>query len=167
MYNKDCLQVVYVVSLIRPARPSVMSDAQKDVLKEFFRKPIISFNVVTDEEKKSVVWKYFGELAYRDPEGDSLQIVDTERHYCSKCIQDLQEIMPGQTFEKAVRNICFLSIGTATGNHRKHLQKRHQIIDLGDSNVHGSGGHAKRIKRTKKSKIQIISLDVIDASEAD
>ena len=46
----------------------MMSEAQRRVLKSFLERPIAYFDVDTDESKKSIVWQYFGELAYRDPE---------------------------------------------------------------------------------------------------
>ena len=109
------------------ARRLMMSEAQRRVLKSFLERPIAYFDVDTDESKKSIVWQYFGELAYRDPETGKVSIIDRDRHYCSKCIAEHQERNPHETFEKC--NICYLSNGTATGNHKNHLRLRHQVID--------------------------------------
>jgi len=102
------------------ARRLMMSEVQKRALKDYLNKPIAYFDVVIDDWKKSIVWKYFGELAYKDPETGNVNIIDNERHYCLKCIIESQEKNPNEDFEKS--NICFLSNGTATGNHKNHLR---------------------------------------------
>lgn len=104
-----------------------MSEVQKRALKDYLNKPIAFFDVVIDDWKKSIVWKYFGELAYKDPETGNVNIIDNERHYCLKCIIESQEKNQDEDFEKS--NVCFLSNGTATGNHKNHLRQRHHIIE--------------------------------------
>ena len=130
----------------------MMSEAQRSVLRNFLERPIASFDVDTDESKKSIVWQYFGELAYRDPETGKVSIIDRDRHYCSKCIAEHQERNPQETFEKC--NICFLSNGTATGNHKNHLRVKHRITDEQQRLSIRSSKMKKR-----PSKVMIISLD--------
>jgi len=130
----------------------MMSEAQRRVLKSFLERPIAYFDVDTDESKKSIVWQYFGELAYRDPETGKVSIIDRDRHYCSKCIAEHQERNPHETFEKC--NICFLSNGTATGNHKNHLRLKHRITD----DQHRLSIRGSKIKK-RPSKVMIISLD--------
>lgn len=126
----------------------MMSEVQKKALRDYLNKPIAYFDVVIDDWKKSIVWKYFGELAYKDPESGNVNIIDNERHYCLKCIIESQEKNPDEDFEKS--NICFLSNGTATGNHKNHLRQRHQVIDdtpkIPKSSSYSSTGKKKRPK---------------------
>ncbi|RWS05165.1 Protein bric-a-brac 1-like protein [Dinothrombium tinctorium] len=135
------------------ARRLMMSEAQKRVLKDYLNKPIAYFDVFIDEWKKSIVWKYFGELAFKDPETGCASVIDNERHYCLKCIVESQERNPEEDFEKC--NICFLSNGTATGNHKNHLRQRHHIVD--DQQKIAARGAQRPRKKT--SKVMTISLD--------
>ena len=131
----------------------MMSEAQRSVLRNFLERPIASFDVDTDESKKSIVWQYFGELAFKDPETGTVSVIDNERHYCLKCIVESQERNPEECFEKC--NICYLSNGTATGNHKNHLRLRHQIIDEQQKFVPRSH---QRVKK-RNSRVMTISLD--------
>ena len=131
----------------------MMSETQKRVLKDYLAKPIAYFDVVIDDWKKSLVWKYFGELAFKDPETGAVSVIDNERHYCLKCIVESQERNPEEEFEKC--NICFLSNGTATGNHKNHLRQRHHINDEGTNRL----SPRNQRPRKKTSKVMTISLD--------
>lgn len=133
-----------------------MSEVQKRALKDYLNKPIAYFDVVIDDWKKSIVWKYFGELAYKDPETNNVNIIDNERHYCLKCIIESQEKNQDEDFEKS--NICFLSNGTATGNHKNHLRQRHHIIEetpkvpKTNSSSSNNGNNSNNILTTSAAK---------------
>ena len=140
-----------------------MSEVQKRALKDYLNKPIAFFDVVIDDWKKSIVWKYFGELAYKDPESGNVNIIDNERHYCLKCIIESQEKNQDEDFEKS--NICFLSNGTATGNHKNHLRQRHQIIEetpkvpkTTNNNILTAAAAAKQ-KQKRTTKVMTIQLE--------
>lgn len=140
------------------ARRLMMSEVQKRALKDYLNKPIAYFDVVIDDWKKSIVWKYFGELAYKDADSGTVNIIDNERHYCLKCIIESQEKNPEEDFEKS--NICFLSNGTATGNHKNHLRQRHHIIEdtprtPRSNNVLTSSGKVKK----RNSRVMTIQLE--------
>jgi hypothetical protein len=139
----------------------MMSEQQKRQLKDFLNKPIAYFDVVIDDWKKSIVWKYFGELAYKDPETGTVNIIDNERHYCLRCIVESQEKNPEEDFEKA--NICFLSNGTATGNHKNHLRQRHSIIEDTPKTAKTSPSPSPMTPtgkvRKRTSKVMTISVD--------
>lgn len=143
------------------ARRLMMSEQQKRQLKDFLNKPIAYFDVVIDDWKKSIVWKYFGELAYKDPETGTVNIIDNERHYCLRCIVESQEKNPEEDFEKA--NICFLSNGTATGNHKNHLRQRHSIIEDTPKTAKTSPSPSPMTPtgkvRKRTSKVMTISVD--------
>lgn len=109
------------------SRRMMMSDSQKRNLSDYLQKPIAYFDVYIDEGKKSFVWKYFGELAFKDPETGNISVLDNERHYCLKCIIDCQTLNPMQEFENS--SVYFFSNITATGNHKNHLRVRHNILD--------------------------------------
>ena len=139
-----------------------MTETQKRNLKEYLKKPIVYFDVVIDDWKKSIVWKYFGELAYKDPETNDVNVLDNERHYCLKCIIDSQTTNPSEEFEKA--NVCFLSNGTATGNHKNHLRQRHNIIDEScpptpRSTPKSPAGRRNSGRGSRKSNVMTISVE--------
>ena len=159
----------------------MMSEAQKVVLKEFLGRPIAYFDVVIDDWKKSIVWQYFGELAFKDPETGTVSVIDNERHYCLKCIVESQERNPEECFEKC--NICFLSNGTATGNHKNHLRLRHHIVDdkpaypnrgmassgekaATSTSGSGSGSGSGQKTRKSRSRQQHKSLDAYSNSNS-
>lgn len=151
-----------------------MSEVQKRALKDYLNKPIAFFDVVIDDWKKSIVWKYFGELAYKDPETGNVNIIDNERHYCLKCIIESQEKNQDEDFEKS--NICFLSNGTATGNHKNHLRQRHHIIEetpkvpkttTTTPNTILNAAAAAKVKKRTTTKTMTIQLETSSIPVAD
>lgn len=141
-------------------RRFVMTEGQKRNLKDYLKKPIAYFDVVIDDWKKSIVWKYFGELAYKCPTSGDVAVLDNERHYCLKCIMECQNSNPSEDFEKS--NVCFLSNGTATGNHKNHLRMRHQIVDDATPVVPRTPGkNGKSRARPRKSNVMTISVEDI------
>ena len=145
-------------------RRLMMSDSHKSVLKDYLGKPISAFDVIIDDWKKSIVWQYFGGLVYKNPETGSVSVVDNERHYCLKCIIECQEKNPDEIFERC--NICFLSTGTATGNHKNHLRHRHQVSDepittapSTSKSSSSSKQPANKMSRKRATKVISISLD--------
>lgn len=155
------------------ARRFVMTESQKRILKDFLKKPIAYFDVVIDDWKKSIVWKYFGELAYKDPDTGEVTVLDHERHYCLKCIIESQT--QNQTEEFETSNVCFLSNGTATGNHKNHLRMRHNIIDetcpptprsAGKSPA-GGGRTRRGSRRSNVMTISVEEMIPVSQNEAD
>lgn len=137
-----------------------MTEPQKRNLKDYLKKPIAYFDVVIDDWKKSIVWKYFGELAYKCPTTGDVAVLDHERHYCLKCIMECQNSNPSEDFEKS--NVCFLSNGTATGNHKNHLRMRHHIIDDATPiTPRTPGKNGKSRARPRKSNVMTISVEDI------
>lgn len=139
-----------------------MTDTQKKILKEYLNKPVGEFDVVIDDWKKSTVWNYFGELAHKNPDTGEVTVLDEERHYCLQCIVDGQNANAGQSFEKAC--VCFLSKGTATGNHKNHLRQRHQIVD---DKTPQKPRIATRSSKRRPKELQIIAISVDDVPMAD
>jgi len=146
------------------ARRLVVNEVQKRALKDYLSKPIALFDVVIDDWKKSIVWKYFGELAYKEPDTGNVNIIDNERHYCLKCIIESQEKNPDEDFEKS--NICFLSSGTATGNHKNHLRQRHHIIE-DTPKISKSTSITSSKNKKRNSKIMTIQLETSPVPVAD
>jgi hypothetical protein len=144
------------------ARKLVMTDSQKKILKDYLNKPVGEFDVVIDDWKKSTVWNYFGELAHKNALTGDVVVLDEERHYCLQCIVDGQTANAQQSFEKAC--VCFLSKGTATGNHKNHLRHRHNIIDE-KAPVAGKKGVATRSSKRRPKDLQIIAISMDDTAE--
>ena len=143
----------------------MMSDTHKTCLKDFLDKPISQFDVIIDDWKKSIVWQYFGGLVYKSPDTGSVSVVDNERHYCLKCIIDCQERNPDEIFERC--NICFLSTGTATGNHKNHLRHRHAVLDESvttSSTPTGSSSKSSGIRQSSSKAVRKRSTKVISIS---
>ena len=157
----SCKKIFTDFNASSSARRLMMSEQQKRQLRDYLSKPIAYFDVVIDDWKKSIVWKYFGELAYKDPETNTVNIIDNERHYCLRCIVESQEKNPHEDFEKA--NICFLSNGTATGNHKNHLRQRHAIIEDTPKTAKTSPSPSPMTPtgkvRKRTSKVMTISVD--------
>lgn len=107
------------------SRPFFMTEIQYLKLKSYLQKPIQYFDIIINDYKKGDVWKYFGELAYKDTVSGDIHVIDTNRVYCLVCIQSTQRQDPSTSFERSA--ICFFTKNTAGNNYLDHLRIRHQI----------------------------------------
>ncbi|KAI1301748.1 Protein bric-a-brac 2 [Halotydeus destructor] len=153
-------------------KPGLTVD-QKAFLNKVAKKPISNFEIVIDEAKKSPVWHYFGELAYKDPKTLDVSVYDEVRRYCLQCIIEAKSENPLSKFEDL--NIHYMHKGTSTANYRKHLEKKHQIqvpflaeqpreqsVDVKRAKV-----MTPKKKKTKQNAMSIIPVNPEDILDED
>lgn len=109
------------------SRPFFMTNIQRLKLKDYLSRPIKHFDIVLDDSKNNLVWKHFGELAYKDPETGNIHVIDTSRRYCLQCIRVAQAVDPTTEFERT--NMCFFATTSHSfASFANHLILRHKMV---------------------------------------
>jgi hypothetical protein len=90
---------------------------------------------------KSEVWKYYGELQYKDASGNAIS-VDCQRHYCSPCLEK-QQTPSGRPASQIghLSQIQPYTLSTATSTLIDHLRS---TLDIKLSKI-GHIGYSKEI----------------------
>jgi hypothetical protein len=103
-------------------RRSLTADEQRDIQALVVKAGKIGGFIRSRE--RSDVWKYFGELLYKDNSGNTVS-VDGQRHYCAMCLAKQQS--PGGAGLGHISQIQSYTVTTATSALNDHLRCCHDI----------------------------------------
>lgn len=127
---------------------------QMKKLKKYLNKPIKHFDVILDRAKGGGVWNYYGELAFKNPVSRDIVVVDSQRFYCLKCIQDVQKKDPAT--ELLHSSISSMKFPESKGPD--HLSKIHDI-SVENSNNNPIKDKTGPTSSKSKTTIEIVTSD--------
>lgn len=137
-------------------RKTIRDEYQMKKLKDYLKKPIKHFDVVLDKSKLSNVWKYYGELAFKDPISRDIHVIDATRFYCLKCIQDCQKL----NCSTSLLDTHISWMKAPVSDIHDHLLRRHGI------NIKHFRDNSEPNSRFKKIEESKTTIEAVESDES-
>lgn len=98
---------------------SLLADLLVD-LRKYGDEPASKFSVSLDTRKGSTVWKFFGLLQIKTPNG--FKVIDKEHDYCKLCLNALTQ---ANKLKEIYSSVARYKKSVSTGNHLRHIKNDH------------------------------------------